>query len=240
MPESVKYLDAIRTQELIDEIKARLAAKVPMYTTMPEATAALAGTIALYTGVTNTNYTNGVFYEAVYDETDGGSWVKKSYTKDEIDALVSSAGHFAVVAELPTTDIQTNVIYLVPKVSDITGYYSGTADDPVYVTTGDDTTPAYDKYEKDTDLGIYIFSEEVTGSDAETIKGYIDAETYTTTTVSAESREANNIKTEYINLTGTAAGWEKIGDTRLDLSEYVKFENLVPITSAELAAMWED
>ena len=237
---NVKYLDEIRTQELIAEIKSRLSGKVAHYTTMPTPTAATAGQIAQYIGATDTDFVNGDFYRAVYDATDGGSWEKAVYNKEEVDALISAAGHFAVVAELPVTDIKTNVIYLVPKVSEITGYYDGTADDPVYVPTGTETVPAFDKYEYDTDLSVYIFSEEITGTDAETIQGYIDAGTYSGTTVSAESRESGNIKTEWVNLDGTSAGWEKIGDTSIDLSDYVRFENLVPITSAELAAMWED
>lgn len=76
-----------------------------------------------------------------------------TYTKTEVDNIVAAIrnSRFEVVATLPTTDIQTNVIYLVPK-------------DPT---------------------------------------------------------QSNNIKDEYINLDGTTAGWEKIGDTEIDLSGYV-------------------
>ena len=35
------------------------------------------------------------------------------------------------------------------------------------------------------------------------------------------SPEASNIKDEYINTNGTTAGWEKIGDTQMDLSDYI-------------------
>ena len=89
-------------------------------------------------------------------------------------------------------------------------------------------------------MGIYVFDEEVTGADATTVKSNIDNETYTSSTITAETRESNNIKTEYINLTGTIAGWEKIGDTRLDTSEFVKVSDLVPITRAELTEMWNN
>lgn len=76
------------------------------------------------------------------------------YTKTEVDNLISAAknGRFEVVAILPTTDIQTNVIYLLPK------------------------------------------------------------------TVS----QTDNVYDEYINTDGTSAGWEKIGDTQIDLSNYVQ------------------
>jgi len=239
MPD-LKYLNEDRAQELINETKARLTAKVTRYTTMPIPDEAYAGRIVLYVGATTQDYTQGDFYKGTYDAVDGAAWEKTTYNKSEVDALISAAGHFTVVAELPTTDIATNVIYLVPKISNITGYYDGTANDPVYVSTGTELAPAFDKYQYDNDLGIYIFGEEITSTDAETIQGYIDDDTYSETTVSAESRESNNVKTEYVNLDGTSAGWEKIGDTAIDLSDYVKFENLIPITSAELAAMWED
>lgn len=43
----------------------------------------------------------------------------ETYSKTEVDALVAAVSgmHFEVVSELPTTDIQTNAIYLVPSAS---------------------------------------------------------------------------------------------------------------------------
>ena len=77
-----------------------------------------------------------------------------TYTKTEIDNLISSinSGSFEMVDSLPTTNIKTNVIYLVPK----------------------------------------------------------------------SKSETSNIKDEYINLDGTTSGWEKIGETSMDLSGYLK------------------
>ena len=76
-----------------------------------------------------------------------------TYTKTEVDNIITAVknSRFEAVDALPTTDIQTNVIYLVPK------------------STG----------------------------------------------------QTNNAKDEYINLDGTTEGWEKIGDTEIDLSGYV-------------------
>lgn len=75
------------------------------------------------------------------------------YTKTEVDNIVTAVknSRFEVVSTLPTSDIKTNVIYLVPKAT----------------------------------------------------------------------AQADNAKDEYINLDGTTAGWEKIGDTEIDLSGYV-------------------
>lgn len=77
----------------------------------------------------------------------------ETYTKAEVDNIANTIknGRFEVVATLPTTDIKTNVIYLVPK----------------------------------------------------------------------STTQTSNVKDEYINLDGTSAGWEKIGDTEIDLSGYV-------------------
>ena len=78
----------------------------------------------------------------------------ESYSKTEVDTMISAAksGRFIYVATLPTTDIHTDAIYLVPK------------------------------------------------------------------TVS----QTDNVKDEYINLDGTSEGWEKIGDTQIDLSNYIQ------------------
>ena len=76
----------------------------------------------------------------------------ETYTKSEVNTLIGQISTISilVVQSLPTTDIQTNIIYLVPK-----------------STAG--TSNAYD---------------------------------------------------EYINTDGTSAGWELIGDTEVDLSNY--------------------
>lgn len=77
----------------------------------------------------------------------------ETYSKDEVDALFAAVknSRFELVDTLPTTDIKTNVIYLVPK----------------------------------------------------------------------STAQTSNVKDEYINLDGTTSGWEKIGDTEIDLSGYV-------------------
>ena len=77
----------------------------------------------------------------------------ETYSQTEIDTIVANIknSRFEVVQTLPTEDIETNVIYLVPR-----------------------TVP-----------------------------------------------ETDNIKDEYINIDGTSDGWEKIGSTNIDLSNYV-------------------
>lgn len=205
---------------------------------MPIPDIAYTGKIIMYTGATTVDYVQGDYYIGTYDSTTGAAWEKLTYNKEEIDELISAAGHFLVVATLPTTDIKTNVIYLVPKVTTMSGYSDGTTHADVYVDTGTIAVPAYDKYEYDNTAGYYKFDSTVTGSTAEDIAGYIEDETYSAVSFNAESRESNNIKTEYINLDGTINGWEKIGDTEIDLSGYVKYEDLSEITLAEINQMW--
>ena len=235
--DEIRYLDQIRSQELIDEIKARLATKqnIFQYTTMPTPSSANLGLTYQYTGADTEDYKNGDFYKVVYDaENTEYKYEKRTYNKEEIDALIDAAGHFVVVDELPTTDIKTNVIYLVPQWRVVTGYEDST-NDLFYYPTGTIAAPAYAKFD---DEGAFV--ENVTGEDAIAVAAAIEAGTYTLTDKNVQLGSENNIKDEYINLDGTTAGWEKIGSTELDLSDYVRFEDLVPITSSELTDMWKD
>ena len=237
--DDVRYMNQERTQELIDEIKLRLSKKqnVMQYVTLPTASSANLGEVYQYIGTTTEDYKNGDFYKVIYDtsvEPAVYKYQQRTYNKEEIDALIDAAGHFVVVDELPTTDIKTNVIYLVPQWRVVTGY-EDSANDLFYYPTGTSAAPAYAKFDDDGE-----FVEDVTGEDAVAVAAAIEAGTYTLTDKNVQLGSENNIKDEYINLDGTTAGWEKIGSTELDLSDYVRFEDLVPITSAELADMWKD
>ena len=98
----------------------------------------------------------------------------QTYTQEEVDALIAAVknGRFISVATLPTTDIDTKAIYLVPSA------------DP----------------------------------------------------------QISNTKDEYINIDGTSAGWELIGSTAIDLSDYVTDAELTTaladyITTADLTIL---
>ena len=230
------YMNKQRTQELIDEIKRRLALKqdVIQYAEMPEASADLAGKVVQYIGFGNV-YTHGAYYHIITEQSAGSdptyAWKKVIYSKEDIDALIAAAGHFEAVDALPTTDIKTNVIYLVPKTETLSGYTA--TDNTFYVPTGTDDDPAYDHYDED--------GNKLTDTvDADAVKAAIDAGTYTAGTKAVKVGDPRNTKDEYINLDGTVNGWEYIGSTDIDLKDYVKKSDMVPITSAELAAMWED
>jgi hypothetical protein len=232
----IRYLDNLRTQELIDEIKRRLATKNPLfqYTTLPTPSAANVGETYQYIGETTLEYATYDFYKVVYDtETTTYKYAKVTYNKEEIDELIDAAGHFVVVDELPTEDIKTNVIYLVPMVQNLEVYVDSSDDSSFYVVKSDPLTIAH--FDDDGEL-----LETLTGSDAEAILANIEGDVYTKEYRDVKLGQVNNIKDEYINLDGTTAGWEKIGSTEIDLRNYVKFENLIPITQVELEDMWKD
>ena len=98
---------------------------------------------------------------------DSATTVNNTWSADKIAAVIAAVStlHLEVVQTLPVQDIQTNVIYLVPK-------------------TTSQTNNVYDEY-------IYVSN-----------------------------------------------AWEKIGETDIDLSGYVKDTDLVPITNQEIDAMF--
>jgi hypothetical protein len=122
------------------------------------------------------------------------TWVQVSYNKDEINDLIGRAGHFAAVNSLPTTDIATNIIYLVPKKKTVEGY---TATDGTFYVPCGSTYIHYDA------AGAVI-----TGTvDDEAVAAAIEDETYTADTKEVLNPQDNNIKDEYINIDGTINGW---------------------------------
>lgn len=242
---TLTYMNEARTQELINFVKADLAKKQSkiQYSTMPTLTddniTSFTGILVQYIGTTNADYTNGDFYVADSTDPDDLKWIKVSYNKTEIDAAIAAAGHFLAVATLPATNIKTNTIYLIPKTETVTGYSSGTSE-PLYESTGTTAEPKFNKYSynPDSTMLVYVYDSEVTGSDAEAIQSSIDSGTLVVLTTLAQVRENRNVKEEFLNLDGTSSGWEKIGDTTIDLSNYVKFDDLVAITAAQLESMW--
>ena len=118
---------------------------------------ALPDDTAIPTKTSNLTNDSGFITKAVNDLVN--YYLKsETYSKTEVDGIVTAIknSRFEYVATLPTTDIKTNVIYLVPK------------------------SPS----------------------------------------------QTSNVKDEYINLDGTTSGWEKIGDTDIDLSGYVTTQAL--------------
>lgn len=86
----------------------------------------------------------------------------------------------------------------------------------------DDLTNYYDKDEVDTLIG------SVASLDIQVVNSLPTTDISTTTIylVPTSDPGQENVKDEYINTTGTSAGWEKIGSTSVDLSDYVTQSDL--------------
>lgn len=143
-------------------VTTALEGKIEQCSIMPSPSADYVNTIVYYSGSTTSSYKKGDFYCCIR-EGSTYKWEKISYNKEEIDALLFSITSYKVVSTLPTTDIRTNIIYLVSNTSD-------------------------------------------------------------------------DIKEMYVNTTGTTTGWEKVGDTSVNLEDYIKLEDLETITTAEIRA----
>jgi hypothetical protein len=223
--------------QLIALIKQALNTKEDIFkvSSLSEATAADVGKIVLYSGATEGGYVNGDLYIGKSNGEDPAtySWEKLSYNKSEVDGLIAAAGHFEAVATLPTENIKTNVIYLVPKAPVVGKIYGYQATDPansdVYVANGS----TYDKYSYDNEGSIFKFVETVASAT-------VDVTDMVLVTVNAELKDTQNVKDEYINLDGTTAGWELIGSTAIDLSNYVQRDEMIAITAAQITSLWEN
>ena len=231
------YGGSAALEQLIAIIKRELNTKENIFrlSTMPTASADNVGKLVLYTGATTQDYTNGDLYTVVVEGEDPSitySWSKVTYNKSEVDNLVAAAGHFEAVATLPTENIKTNIIYLVPKDPVVGKIYGYQATDPansdIYVANGS----TYDKYSYDSEDNIFKFVETVAAAT-------VDVTEMVLVTVNAELKDTQNIKNEYINLDGTTAGWELIGSTAIDLSNYVQRDEMVAITAAQVTSLWD-
>lgn len=156
-----------------------------------------------------------------------------AYTKAEIDSLIAGIGgmHFEVVDSLPTQDISTTAIYLVPSSS---SRYKNRKDEYVYIPAnafnplGNEaqlvsdysSLPATGQadvyYITSDDEKVYIYESgsytEATNSPAHFVSTLpsqgVELDIYVLTT--------NNSVYQYKQ----EAGWEQIGSTSVDLSNY--------------------
>ena len=237
MHDEVKYLDYSHTQELITEIKTRLATKNKtfQFVSMPTLTSENVSQYATgqyqYVGATNSSYTTGDFYKV--DSTDplDLKWVKTTYNKDEIDNLIATANHFIVVNELPSQDIDPTAIYLTPAREYKVGYSNTSASPAVFYVRN---SSVFESFNNTTGNFIETIDDP---SDVAAIEAAITAGTYPESSKLVEYGVVDGTKDEYIYLEA-ASHWEKIGSTEMDLSNYVQFTDMVAITSAELESMW--
>ena len=116
------------------------------------------------------------------------------------------------------------------KVSDLTN------DSGFITSTADNLTNYYKKTETYTQTEVDNLLAAMSTLDIEVVQELPSSNISKTTIylVPKSTAGTNNTYDEYINTTGTSAGWEKIGDTEIDLSNYWNSTNLVAITTAEI------
>lgn len=182
---------------------------------MPIPNSSTLNIVVHYIGETNETYTYGDFYKTIQvPDTDPivYRWEKITYSKQEIDEKLSTIVHLKAANRLPTENISMNTIYFVPKTKTLHGYIDENNQFFVY----DDGSGAYLIYRYNT--GIYTRSS--TAAETIEIDQHIQDGTYTAGTLIISDPQGSNIKDEFIRLYDNS-GWEKIGDTEINLENYI-------------------
>lgn len=156
---------------------------------------------------------NGVRYQV----NDGGSFVRFIQDLPEgtkvgsIDIDGQSTDLYAPTAPTKVSDLTNNVGFVTNLVSDLLNYYL--------------KSETYSKSEVDALVAT------VTGISFKAVDSLptTDIRTDVIYLVPKSSSTSQNAKDEYINTTGDSSGWELIGDTEVDLSDYVKSSELSTI-----------
>lgn len=103
---------------------------------------------------------------------------------------------------LTTSDLQNDSGYITNAVNDLTNYYL--------------KSETYTKSEVNSLIGTFVDIRVVSSLPT------TDISQTTIYLVPKSVAQTNNLYDEYINLDGTSQGWEKIGDTEIDLSNYIQ------------------
>ena len=144
------------------------------------------------------------------------------YTSTEIEAMLDKIHQDMQTIQFTQTEINTlltkiNNATIPTKVSDLTNDSGFITTTVANLTNYYKKTETYSKSEIDT-----LVSNAASG-------GFIPVETLPTTNISTKgiylvpsaTTKTKNIYDEYINLDGTVNGWEMIGDTKINLADYV-------------------
>lgn len=128
------------------------------------------------------------------------------YTQQEIQTLLSKIDNMTQPTK--TSDLNNDSGFIINTVSNLVNYYT--------------KTQTYSKQEVDTLIasvtsGGFERVNELPTENISMSKIYLVPSTTTKT---------KNIYDEYINLDGTSKGWEMIGDTKINLSNYVTIDAL--------------
>ena len=124
-----------------------------------------------------------------------------SYTQSEINTLLAKIENANIATKI--SDLTNDSGFITNTVNNLTNYYT--------------KTDTYTKQEVNTLIstqtsGGFIFLNELPTTDISTRSIYL---------IPSSTARTKNIKDEYINTDGTSNGWELIGSTQIDLTNYV-------------------
>lgn len=138
----------------------------------------------------------------------------ENYDDTEITSRVAD-----VESVIPSTATTSNKLATNNDIPDVSNFITNTVDNLINYYTKSQT---YTQEEVDALISA-IVSLNIQAVDT------LPTENISTTTiylVPSADPQSQNIKDEYINIDGTTAGWELIGSTAIDLSDYVTNEDL--------------
>ena len=169
---------------------------------------------------------------ATSDLTNDGDGESPFATEDYVDengGKIQKIKVNNVEQTIDTSDKSVNIT--VPtKVSDLTN------DSGFVTSTANNLTNYYLKSETYTQSEVDALLAAMTTLNIEVVQTLPTSNISQTTIylVPKSTAQTNNTYDEYINTTGTTAGWELIGSTEIDLSNYWNSTNLVAITTSEI------
>ena len=184
------------------------------FTAMPTAGADYLGKVVQFLGATDSTYTHGYYYECV---SDGAS--TPTYSWSQTNVQPSSGGGTSDYTDL------TNK----PQIEGVTLSGNKSASDLGLVTkVVNDLVNYYLKSETYSKTEVDNIVTAIKNSRFEVVATLPTSNIKTNVIylVPSSDPQTANAKDEYINLDGTTAGWELIGNTNIDLSGYVTTTDL--------------
>lgn len=155
-----------------------------------------------YTSTDKTKVDNSVLFS-----TQTLTSAQKQQARANIGAGTSTfSGSYTDLSNKPTklSDFTNDSNFITKAVNDLENYYT---------KTNTYTKSEVDAIISSTKSGMFVTADTLPTSNIRTDCIYL---------IPSSSSETDNSKDEYINLDGTSNGWELIGSTKLDLSDYLK------------------
>lgn len=177
----------------------------------------------------------GLLYviNTIYTKVKG--WLSSYATKDDLDSVTIPVDN--AMSSTSTNPVENRVISaeLDKKANLNSPEFTGTPKVPLAITGSNDTQIANTAFVHQAILDAF---SDLTGISLEKVETLpATGKENTIYLVPSASQTENNVFDEYLYIDGQ---WEHVGTTQVDLTGYLKEEQLVPITEAEIDAMFVD